>query len=56
MLIISDTNILSSLAAGESLALFFRLFSKTTIYIPVAVQRELQIGLDKGKPYLKQVE
>jgi predicted nucleic acid-binding protein len=56
MLVISDTNILSSLAAGEALALLFRLFSKTTIYIPLAVQQELQIGLDKGKIYLEQVE
>jgi len=51
VLIISDTNILSSLAAGEALSLLFRLFPNATIYIPPAVQRELQTGLAYGQKH-----
>jgi len=55
MLIISDTNILSSLAAGDALPLLFQLFPKSPMYIPLAVQEELQIGLDRGENHLSQV-
>ncbi len=55
MLVISDTNILSSLAASGSLALLFRLFPNRVIYIPPAVQQELQVGLDKGNAHLNLV-
>lgn len=53
MLIISDTNILSSLAAGDALPLLFRLFPNNVIYIPPAVQQELQVGLERGQAYLQ---
>lgn len=49
MLIISDTNILSSLAAGDALPFLFELFPKTSICIPVAVQEELQLGMENWK-------
>lgn len=52
MLVISDTNILSSLAAGEALPLLFRLFPSATIYIPPAVHGELQTGLAYGQTHL----
>ena len=55
MLIVSDTNILSSLAAGESLHLLFRLFSDKTIHIPPAVQHELSTGLARGRLHLEAV-
>ncbi len=55
MLIISDTNILSSLAAGDALPLLFRLFPKSPICIPLAVQEELQVGMEQGKTHLGQV-
>ncbi len=55
MLVISDTNILSSLAAGESLSLLLRLFPNRLIYIPPAVYQELQVGLDRGNAYLNLV-
>ena len=45
MLIISDTNILCSLAAGNALPLLFRLFPNQIIYIPPAVHQELLSGL-----------
>lgn len=47
MLIISDTNILSSLAAGDALPLLFQLFPNQTIYIPPAVQQEVLAGLSR---------
>ncbi|MDM8527742.1 hypothetical protein QUF58_05950 [Anaerolineales bacterium HSG24] len=52
MIIISDTNILSSFAACDSLPLLFRLFSRSEICIPPAVQDELQVGLKYGKTHL----
>ena len=55
MLIISDTNILSSFAAGNALPLLFRLFPNTTILVPPAAQQELQTGLAYGKRYLAEI-
>jgi predicted nucleic acid-binding protein len=55
VLIVSDTNILSSLAAGESLHLLFRLFPDKTIHIPPAVQHELSTGLARGRLHLEAV-
>jgi predicted nucleic acid-binding protein len=52
VIVISDTNILSSLAAAESLPLLFQLFSKAQICIPPAVEQELQVGLGRGQRYL----
>jgi predicted nucleic acid-binding protein len=52
VIVISDTNILSSLAAAESLPLLFQLFSKAQICIPPAVEQELQVGLGRGQHYL----
>ncbi|MEN8218970.1 MAG: hypothetical protein ABFS56_21880 [Pseudomonadota bacterium] len=55
MLVVSDTNIPSSLAACDALSCLFRLFPDTIIYIPPTVHQELQIGLEKGKTYLNLV-
>ena len=52
MLVISDTNIPSSLAACEALSYLFHLLPDTIIYIPPTVHQELKIGLEKGKIYL----
>lgn len=54
MLIISDTNILSSLAAGDALPLLFRLFPNQVIYIPPVVYQELLAGLAR-RNYLTKV-
>ena len=55
MLIISDTNIPSSFAAGDALPLLFRLFPNTTILVPQAVHQELQTGLAYGQQHLASV-
>lgn len=55
MLVISDTNILGSFAAGEAIPSLFRLFPRTTIFIPPAVHQELQVGLNHGQTHLKSV-
>ncbi|MCI0525297.1 MAG: hypothetical protein L0Y75_08560 [Acidobacteria bacterium] len=55
MIVISDTNILSSIAAGDSFPALLRLFGHAKIAIPFAVQQELQEGLDRGRTYLEPV-
>ncbi len=55
MIVISDTNILSSLAAAEALPLLFQLFPKTQILIPPAVEQELQAGLQRKQSHLDSV-
>jgi len=55
MIVISDTNILSSLAAANSLYLLPKAFPRSQIYIPTAVQAELQIGASRGKSHLQAV-
>ena len=56
MLVISDTNILSSFAAGNALPLLLRLFPNTKIFIPPAAQQELQTGLAYGKHHLAEIQ
>ncbi len=53
MTIVSDTNILSSLAAINALPLLQRLFARSTISIPPAVLDELQTAVDRGRTYLQ---
>ena len=55
MIVVSDTNILSSLAAGDALPALLRLFARSTLCIPPGVRDELQIGLDKGRTYLEPI-
>ena len=55
MTVVSDTNILSSLAAGDSLPALVRLFARSTFCIPPSVRDELQVGLDKGRIYLEPI-
>lgn len=55
MIVISDTNILSSLAAGDSLYLLFLLFPSSQISIPPAVLDELQAGLAHGHTHVESV-
>ena len=50
-IVISDTNLLSSLTAGGALPALLGLF-KTTIYIPPAVLAEIQVGIDQDRTYL----
>ena len=55
MLIISDTNILSSLAAGGVLPLLWDLFpssASTVIYISPTTHQKLQAGLAHGQTHL----
>jgi predicted nucleic acid-binding protein len=53
--VVSDTNIPSSLAAGNALSSLSLLFPETTIYIPPTVYQELQMGLERGKTHLNLV-
>lgn len=53
MTIVSDTNILSSLAAAQALSLLQQLFTRSTLSIPPAVRDELQVAVDRGKIYLE---
>lgn len=55
MLIISDTNILSSFAAADALSLLTELFSDYTLHIPLAVEKELEVALDYGKTHVERV-
>jgi predicted nucleic acid-binding protein len=55
VIIISDTNILSSLAAGDSLPSLLKLFAKAKIAIPFSVKDEIQVGFNKGQIYLETV-
>ena len=52
MIVVSDTNILSSFAAADSLPQLLQLFSRSGLVIPPAVQQELQAGLDAGEKHL----
>lgn len=52
MIVVSDTNILSSFAAGDSLPQLLQLFSRSKLVIPPAVQQELQMGMDMGEKHL----
>ena len=53
MIVISDTNILSSLAVADAFELLPRLFSRAELCIPPAVHRELQTGLSRKQTHLK---
>lgn len=52
MTIISDTNILSSLAAANALGDLQRLFAHSRLSIPPAVRDELLLAVDRGRTYL----
>ena len=53
MTIVSDTNILSSLAAANALALLQQLFARSMLSIPPAVRDELRKAVDRGKTSLE---
>ena len=53
MIVVSDTNILSSFAAEDAFPLLLRLFARSRVCVPPSVRQELQTGLDKGKTYLE---
>lgn len=55
MIVVSDTNILSSLAAGCAFPILLHLFARSKICIPPGVHQELQAGLDRGKVYIEPV-
>ena len=53
MIIVSDTNILSSLAAAQALDRLQRLFARSTLCIPPSVGDELRIAVERGRIYLE---
>jgi predicted nucleic acid-binding protein len=53
--VISDTNVLSSLAAGDGLPILLALFTRSPLIIPPSVHQELQVGLERSKTYLAPV-
>lgn len=55
MIVVTTTNILSTLAAGGSLPALLRLFARSKLVIPPAVQQELQAGLNAGANHLEPV-
>jgi predicted nucleic acid-binding protein len=55
VIVISDTNILSSMAAGDCLPALMRLFDQQGIAIPLSVQMEMQAGFERGQAYLQAV-
>ncbi len=55
MIVISDTNILSSFAAAEELDLIMQLFAHAQIIIPPSVVTELQAGFARGHTQLRVV-
>lgn len=55
MIVVSDTNIPSSLAAGGVFPSLLQLFARSDLCIPPAVFQELQTGIAKGKAYLEPV-
>lgn len=55
MIVISDTNILSTMAAGTAFPSIHRLYGQRALVIPPAVERELQAGFATGKTYLQPV-
>lgn len=52
MTIVSDTNILNSLAAANAFGELQRLFIRSTLSIPPAVRDELQVAVERGRSYL----
>lgn len=54
-IVVSTTNILSSLAAGDSFPALLRLLARAKLVIPPAVQQELQAGLNAGAKHLAPV-
>ncbi len=55
MAVVSDANILSSLAAANALDLLSQLFHGDNIFIPKAVELELQVGLQNGTKHLQRI-
>lgn len=55
MIVVSDTNVLSSFAAAEALPLLVRLFARTQLCVPPAVRAEILTGLDRGNIYLQTI-
>jgi predicted nucleic acid-binding protein len=50
--VVSDTNILSSLAAADAIGELQRLFARSILGIPPAVRDELSAASGPGRPYL----
>lgn len=55
MAIVSDANILSSLASADALDLLYLVFKANDIFIPIAVKDELEVGLNYGQTHLKRI-
>ena len=55
MIIISDTNILSSFAAGDAFSILSQLYGHARFAIPPSVKQELRKGFECGKTHLQVV-
>jgi len=55
VIVVSDTNILSSFAAANALPILLRLFVRTEICIPPAVLEEIQVAIKNEKTYLNDI-
>lgn len=55
MTIVSDTNILGSIAAAHAFRLLTQLFARSTLSIPPAVRDELLVAVERGISYLEGV-
>lgn len=55
MAIVSDANVLSSLAAANVLDLLAKVFVEDKVFIPPAVEQELQTGLAYGKTHIERI-
>lgn len=55
MIIVSDTNILSSFAATDALFRLSQAFPNDTIHIPPAVEQELQAALVFGRQHIERI-
>ncbi len=53
MTIVSDTNMLSSLAAANALVRLQQLFARSTLSVPPAVRDEIQVAVVRGRSYLE---
>ncbi len=55
MTVVSDTNMLSSLAAADAVDRLQHLFARSTVSIPPSVRDKLQAAIDRDRTYLTSV-
>ena len=52
---VADTSVLSSFAAARGLDLLLDVLGVEALFMPSAVQREVQVGLERGAEYLQAI-